>query len=321
VLKGVMQTTLCCDVALKMLTRYRQGNYNFVMLPGWLIRNGKGNTCMVCAPSLIPRKAGERVKTDRRHAAKLVRSLRAGDLSPVHVPTVEDEAFRDLVRAWGAAKQDLKQARQRPKAFLLIHDVRYTGRADWGPGHRRWISGYTFDSPWQQLAFEEHRRAIEDRLTQCERLEAALREVAPQWRFFPTVTTLQALRGIQFTTEFGLLAELGDLPRFDHPCQLMAWLGVKPSEHSSGEKRRLGGITKVGNSYPRRLLVEAAWSYRHPAKQVRREGSVVCLDKALTVLVTDVGHAIVDRSKRVDAALRVCRRRHGAWHHPHGTSL
>lgn len=107
----------------------------------------KGYHCMVCAPSLIPRKPGERVKTDRRDAAKLVRSLRAGDLSPVHVPTVEDEAFRDLVRTWGAARQDLKQARQRLKAFLLGHDVRYTGRADSGPAHRRWISGYTFDEP------------------------------------------------------------------------------------------------------------------------------------------------------------------------------
>jgi len=135
---------------------------------------GKGHQCMVCAPSLIPRKPGERVKTDRRDAARLVRSLRAGDLSPVHVPTIEDEACRDLVRAWGAAKQDLKQARQRLKAFLLVHDVRYTGRADWGPAHRRWISGYSFDLPWQQIAFEEHRRTIEDRLTQCARLETTL---------------------------------------------------------------------------------------------------------------------------------------------------
>jgi transposase len=157
-----------------------------------------------------------------------VRSLRAGDLSPVHVQTVEDEAFRDLVRTWGAARQDLKQAGQRLKAFLLSHDVRYTGRADWGPAHRRWISGYTFDSNWQQLAFEEHRRTIEDRLAQCARLETALREMAPQWRFYPVVETLQALRGVQFTTAIGMLAELGDLSRFNHPRQLTAWLGLTP---------------------------------------------------------------------------------------------
>lgn len=262
----------------------------------------KGYQSMVCAPSLIPRKPGERVKTDRRDAAKLVRSLRAGDLSPVHVPTVEDEAFRDLVRTWGAARQDLKQARQRLKAFLLGHDVRYTGRADWGPAHRRWISGYTFDSHWQQLAFEEHRRTIEDRLAQCARLETALREMAPQWRFYPVVETLQALRGVQFTTAIGMLAELGDLSRFDHPRQLTAWLGLTPSEHSSGQKRRLGSITKAGDSYARRLLVEAAWSYRHPAKvspaiQKRHEG----LPKAIIDRAWDAQHRLCKRYRRLVA--------------------
>lgn len=258
--------------------------------------SAKGYHCMVCAPSLIPRKPGERVKTDRRDAVKLVRALRAGDLSPVHVPTVEDEAFRDLVRTWGAAKQDLKQARQPLKAFLLAHDVRYTGRADWGPAHRRWISSYSFESHWQQLAFEEYRRTIEDRLAQCERLETALREMAPQWRFYPVVKTLQALRDIQFTSAIGLLAELGDLSRFDHPRQLTAWLGLTPSEHSSGQRRKLGSITKAGNGHARHLLVEAAWSYRHPAKvspaiQKRHEG---------------LPKAIIDRAW--DAQLRLCKR-------------
>jgi transposase len=251
---------------------------------------------MVCAPSLIPRKPGERVKTDRRDAAKLVRALRAGDLSPVHVPTVEDEAFRDLVRAWGAAKQDLKQARQRLKAFLLVHDVRYTGRADWGSAHRRWISSYSFDSHWQQLAFEEYRRTIEDRLAQCERLETALREMAPQWRFYPVVETLQALRGIQFTSAIGLLAELGDLSRFDHPRQLTAWLGLTPSEHSSGQRRRLGSITKAGNGHARHLMVEAAWSYRHPAK----------VSPAIQRRHDGLPKAIIDRAW--DAQLRLCKR-------------
>jgi transposase len=129
----------------------------------------KGFDCMVCAPSLIPRKPGERVKTDRRDAVKLVRSLRAGDLSAVYVPTVDDEAFRDLARAWVSAKDDLKRARQRLKAFLLSHGVRYAGRADWGPAHRRWLSAFSFDSLWQQLAFDELRRTIEDRLAHCER--------------------------------------------------------------------------------------------------------------------------------------------------------
>jgi transposase len=256
----------------------------------------KGFECMVCAPSLIPKKPGERVKTDRRDAVKLVRSLRAGDLSAVYVPTVDDEAFRDLSRAWVSAKDDLKRARQRLKAFLLSHSVYYTGRADWGPAHRRWISQYSFDSPWQQLAFEELRRTIDDRLAQRERLEAALREAVVNWRFYPAVLGLQTMRGVQFTTAVGMLAELGDLSRFAHPRQLMAWLGVTPCEHSSGEKRRQGSITKNGNSYARKLLVEAAWSYRHPARvspdiQRRHEG---------------IPKPIVDRAW--DAQVRLCRR-------------
>jgi transposase len=220
----------------------------------------KGVDCMVCAPSLIPKKPGERVKTDRRDAVKLVRSLRAGDLSAVYVPTVDDKAFRDLSCSWASAKDDLKRARQRLKAFLLLHGVGFTGRVDWGPSHRRWLSTFAFDSAWQQLAFEEYRRAIEDRLAQGDRLEAALRETVPNWRFYPVVLGLQAMRGVQFTTAVCMLAELGDLLRFEHPRQLMAWLGVTPSEHSSGEKRRQGSITKNGNSYARKLLVEAAWT-------------------------------------------------------------
>jgi transposase len=247
----------------------------------------KGHRCMVCAPSLIPRKPGERVKTDRRDAARLVRSLRAGDLSPVHVPSIEDEACRDLVRAWGAARQGLKQARQRLKAFLLVHDVRYTGRADWGPAHRHWISQYSF---------EEHRRTIEDRLTQCARLETTLREAAPQWRFYPVVEAVQALRGVQFTTAIGLMAELGDLSRFDHPRQLTAWLGLTPSEHSSGQKRQLGSITKAGNSYARRLLIEAAWSYRHPAR----------VSPAIQKRHDGLPKNVIDRAW--DAQLRLCKR-------------
>ncbi|PZX26116.1 transposase [Cupriavidus phytorum] len=256
----------------------------------------KGFDCMVCAPSLIPKKPGERIKTDRRDALKLVRSLRAGDLSAVYVPSVEDEAFRDLSRAWVSTKDDLKRARQRLKAFLLSHGVRYTGKADWGPAHRRWISAFAFDTVWQQLAFDEYRRAIEDRLAQCSRLEEALREAVVNWRFYPAILGLQAMRGVQLTTAIGILAELGDLSRFAHPRQLMAWHGVTLAEHSSGEKRRQGSITKNGNSYARKLLIEAAWSYRHPARvspqiQRRHEG---------------LPKAIVDRSW--DAQVRLCRR-------------
>lgn len=255
-----------------------------------------GFDCMVCAPSMIPKKPGERVKTDRRDAINLARLLRTGDLSAVYVPSVEDEAFRDLARAWAGARDDLGQARRRLKSFLLTHGIRYIGRANWGAAHRRWLSKYTFENPWRQLAFEEHRRTVEDRLAQCDRLEAALREAVGSWRFYPAVLALQAMRGIQFVTAVGLLSEMGDLSRFEHPRQLMAWLGVTPSEHSSGGSRRTGSITKAGNSYARKLLVEAAWSYRHAARvskqiQPRHEG---------------LPKPIVDRAW--DAQLRLCRR-------------
>lgn len=256
----------------------------------------KGFACMVCAPSLTPCKPGDRVKTDRRDAIKLVKALRMNDLTPVHVPDVQDEALRDLVRAWGAAKQDMRQARQRLKSFLLMHDVRYTGTANWGPKHRRWLSEFVFATPWSQIAFEEQRRAIDERVAQCERLEKALREAAPQWRWYPVVEAIQALRGVQFTVAITLIAEIGDLSRFEHPRQLMAWLGVTPSEHSSGGSRKLGGITKAGNSYARKVLIEAAWSYRFPAKvsriiQVRHEG---------------LPKPVIDRAW--DAQLRLCSR-------------
>ncbi|MGY6258696.1 IS110 family RNA-guided transposase [Paraburkholderia caledonica] len=226
----------------------------------------RGFEWMVCAPSLVPRKPGDRVKTDRRDAMKLARALRAGDLSAVHVPTIDNEAFRDLARAWATAREDQRQAKQRLKSFLLAHGARYMGRADWSAAHKGWLSVYSFGSAWQQLAFEEHRRTIDDRLNQCERLEAALREAVVSWRFYPVVQALQAMRGIQFLTAVGMVSELGDLSRFMHPRQLMAWFGVTPSEHSSVGKRRQGSITKTGNSYARKLLIEAAWSYRHTAR-------------------------------------------------------
>ncbi|HHV7525889.1 TPA: IS110 family transposase [Burkholderia orbicola] len=256
----------------------------------------EGFECMVCAPSLIPKKPGERVKTDRRDSIKLVRSLRAGDLSAVHVPGIEDEAFRDLARAWVSAKDDLKQARQRLKSFLLSHGVRYPGKADWGPSYRRWVSQHSFSNDWQQLAFEEHRRTLGDRMAQCERLEAALRDSVVNWRFYPAVLGLQAMRGVQFTTAVGMLAEVGDLSRFEHPRQLMAWLGVTPSEHSSGDKRRQGSITKTGNSYARKLLIEAAWSYRHQARVSENIGR----------RHQGLPKPIIDRAW--DAQVRLCRR-------------
>ncbi|MBV6425117.1 MAG: IS110 family transposase ISSso6 [Steroidobacteraceae bacterium] len=219
----------------------------------------KGFDCTVCAPSKVARQPGDRAKTDQRDARKLVRALRMNDLSAVHVPDTADEAFRDLVRLWGAARQDLAKAKQRLKSFLLFHDVRYVGKANWGEAHRRWLARFVFKEANSQLAFQEHLRAIDDRLAQCERLQALLQESATRWRFYPLIRAIQALRGVQFTVAVGLIAEIGELARFASAPQLMAWLGMTPSEYSTGERGRRGSITKCGHAHARRLLVEAAW--------------------------------------------------------------
>lgn len=237
----------------------------------WLYRylTKKGHVCWVVAPSLIPKKAGDRVKTDRRDAIQLARLMRSGDLSPVYVPKVEDEAIRDLTRAREDAIRDLKIAKFRLKAFLLRHDIRYTGRAAWGPAHLRWLSEVVCPTPAQQIVFQEYVRAVNEHTERLQRLEQELQDHVKTWRLQPVVEALQALRGVQFTVAVTLVAELGDLTRFDNPRQLMKYLGLIPSEYSSGERRRQGAITKAGNTHARRALVEGAWAYRYPAKVSR----------------------------------------------------
>jgi transposase len=237
----------------------------------WLYRylTKKGYVCWVIAPSLIPKKAGDRVKTDRRDAIQLARLMRSGDLTPVYVPAVEDEAIRDLSRAREDVLRDLKAAKLRLKAFLLRHDIRYTGRATWGPAHLRWLSEVVCPTPAQQIVFQEYLRAVSEHTERLQRLEQELTDQVQTWRLAPVVDALQALRGVQFTTAVTTVAELGDLTRFDNPRQLMAYLGLTPSESSSGERRRQGSITKAGNTHARRALVEGAWAYRYPAKVSR----------------------------------------------------
>jgi transposase len=237
----------------------------------WLYRylTNKGHICWVVAPSLIPKKAGDRVKTDRRDAVQLARLMRSGDLTPVYVPKVEDEAMRDLTRAREDALRDLKAAKFRLKAFLLRHDIRYTGSATWGPAHLRWLSEVVCPTPAQQIVFQEYVRAVNEHTERLGRLERELHDQVQSWRLYPVVEALQALRGVQFTVAVTTVAELGDLTRFDNPRQLMKFLGLIPSEYSSGERRRQGTITKAGNTHARRAIVEGAWSYRYPAKVSR----------------------------------------------------
>lgn len=227
---------------------------------------GQGFTCHVVAPSLIPKKPGDKVKTDRRDAVELARLLRSGDLTHVYVPTVEDEAIRDLCRARDAARLTLRNAKLRLQAFLLRLGHHYVGRADWTDAHRRYLAKVVCPTAAQQIVFQESVRAVDEQVDRLHRLEAELLESGPAWRLYPVVQALQALRGVQWLVAITVVAELGDLTRFDSPRQWAAFVGLIPSEYSSGPARRQGGITKAGNGRARRALIEAAWAYRHPAK-------------------------------------------------------
>ncbi len=212
------------------------------------------------APSQIPKKAGDRVKTDRRDAVQLARLLRSGDLTPVYVPEVADEAIRDLVRAREDALRDGKAAKVRLKAFLLRQDIRYEGRAKWGPAHLRWLATVVCPTSAQPIVFQEYVRAVSAQTERLQRLEAELQTQGQSWRWAPVVAALQALRGVQCIAALTLMAELGDLTRFENPRQLMSSLGLTPSEHTTGERRRQGASTKTGNSHARRVLIEGAWA-------------------------------------------------------------
>jgi len=226
----------------------------------------KGVSCLVVAPSLIPKRPGERVKTDRRNAAQLARLLRSGDLTSVYVPTVDDEAVRDLSRARAAAIGVLKDAKLRLKSFLLRHGLNYSGRATWNEAHLRYLAKVVCPTPAQQIVFQESLHAVTEQTERVRRLEDQLLDIAATWRLGRIVDAFQAMRGVQHHTAVTLAAELGDLTRFDSPRPLAAFVGLIPSEYSSGESRRLGPITKAGNGHARRALVEAAWAYRYPAK-------------------------------------------------------
>lgn len=229
---------------------------------------GLGVHCDVIAPSLIPTKAGDRVKTDRRDAAKLARCYRAGDLTPVWVPDAATEALRDLVRAREVAKQDQLRARHRVGKFLLRHGrQRPEGMRSWTLRHLRWLAQQRFDSPVLQAVYDEYRVEVEHVAARVRRLEQAIETAVAS--LTPTqqalVGALAALRGVQRVTATTLVTELGTLTRFATARQLMAYAGLVPREHSSGGSTRRGAITKTGNAHLRRVLVEAAWAYRHGA--------------------------------------------------------
>lgn len=228
-----------------------------------------GHDGEVVAPSLIPRRAGDRVKTDRRDAQMLARLSRSGELTPVWVPTPEQEAIRDLTRAREDMKAIELRARQRLSAFLLRHGKVYPGKSKWIPSHFHWLERVSFDHPVQQIVLQEYIEAVREAQRRVTGLEKQMQTALPSWSLAPVVKALMAMRGVNLITAMTVLAELGDISRFDSPRQLMAYLGLVPSEHSSGGSRRQGGITKTGNGHVRRVLVEAAWSYRFPARKTR----------------------------------------------------
>ncbi|MEQ5803506.1 IS110 family transposase [Halomonas sp. H10-9-1] len=228
-----------------------------------------GHDCEVVAPTLIPQRAGDRIKTDRRDAKMLARLSRSGELTPVWVPTPEQEAIRDLTRAREDMKAAELRARQRLNAFLLRHSKIYPGKSKWIPAHFRWLETVRFDTPVQQIVLQEYIESVREAQRRVAGLEKQMRAALPAWSLAPVVESVQAMRGVSLITAMTVLAELGDITRFDSPRQLMAYLGLVPSEHSSGGSRRQGGITKTGNGHVRRVLVEAAWSYRFPARKTR----------------------------------------------------
>jgi transposase len=234
----------------------------------WLYRRLKaqGLECIVVSPSMTPRNAADRVKTDRRDALKLARLARAGELEPIYVPDACDEAMRDLVRAREDAVCMQRQARQRLQALLLRNEIRYVGKTPWTRAHRRWISGLKLPNPAQQIAFEEYVQAVQEATERLERFAKAIAAELEHWRWRPVVEALQALRGVSATHAVRIIVELGDLARFGSPRKLMGYLGLIPSENSSGPRRRQGSITKAGNSSARRAMVEAAHGYAYPAR-------------------------------------------------------
>lgn len=226
-----------------------------------------GYDCVVIAPSLIPKKAGDRVKTDRRDAVSLARLLRAGELTPIWVPDEEQEAMRDLTRAREDMKAMERQSRQRLGGFLLRHGKAYPGRSKWTKTYFRWLESLRFETAAQQIVFQEYIDIVKDAQRRVAAMEEEMRKALTVWTLKPVVEGLMALRGVDLIAAMTIIAEIGDITRFESPRQLMAHLGLVPSEHSSGERQKRGGITKTGNGHARRVLVEASWSYRLPARK------------------------------------------------------
>ena len=239
-----------------------------------------GVDCQVVAPTLVPVKPGDRVKTDRRDACKLARCHRTGELTSVWVPDLDHEALRDLVRARQAAKQDQRRARQRLSKFLLRHDMRRPPKMTaWKTVHHEWLNRVHFEQDALQATLQDYLHEVDHQGARIQRIEQAIDravEAAPA-AIQEVIAALQALRGVAKVTAVGVVAEVGEFSRFSRPTQLMGYAGSVPSEHSSGGQTRRGSITKTGNAHLRRMMTESSWSYRHgpglyPTLRKRQQG-------------------------------------------------
>ena len=289
-------------LARQLQSKYPKATLHFIYEAGpcgyWIYRllTSLGHCCYIVAPSLIPKKSGDRVKTDKRDAAKLAKLFKAEELTTIYVPEAEDEAIRDLSRARETAMKDLKDAKYQLKGLFLRNNIKCAVKDNWSNQHLRWLSELVLPHPSQQIVLQEMIQTITERTKRVARLVNELEHQVKQWRYYPVVKAIQAMRGVRMLVAVGTIAELGDLRRFDHPRKLMAYLGLVPSESSSGDKRRLGKITKCGNSRARRLLIEGAQTYKHKANistelQKRQEG--------LSKEIVDIAW---------QAQLRLCRR-------------
>ncbi|HEY1365184.1 MAG TPA: IS110 family transposase [Xanthobacteraceae bacterium] len=232
---------------------------------------GLGHECIVAAPSLIPKKPGDRVKTNRRDAVSLAKLLRSGDLTAVWVPDANHEAMRELTRGRETAMLDLRRKRQQLSAFLLRRGLHYPMRKTWTKAHMNWLASQKLEHAEQRIVFEEMMLGIREAQDRLQRLDDAIRAAVPDWSLAEVVTAFMAVRGMDLVAAATFLAEIGDLSRFESARELMAYLGLVPSEESTGDTIKRGPITKTGNRRARRMLVECAWSYRHPPRVGREK--------------------------------------------------
>lgn len=229
--------------------------------------SAKGFFCTVVAPSMIPKRAGDRIKTDRRDAINLVRLFRADELKSIYIPTEEDEAIRDLIRCRDDIRRLERKARQRLLAFLLRNGYQYSATKHWSKAHFKWLATLKFAHRAQQIVFQEYLDAANECTDRIQRITEQIRSQVNDWSRAPFVRAYQALRGVSLIVAATMVAEIGDMSRFKNPKELMGYLGLVPSEHSSGKMIRRGPITKTGNSHARRVLVEAAWTYKMVPKK------------------------------------------------------